>query len=52
MMKRSPLSRLAAITLLILAASASGQTVPLAQRIGHHVSPATQPALDVKLPLR
>src|SRR5258708_38589260 len=47
-MKRSTFSLLGSlltvVALLMLAASASGQTVPLAQRIGHYVSPTTQPA--------
>ena len=42
MLKRSTLSLLPAVALLI-SASASGQTVPLAQRIGHYVSPTTAP---------
>jgi mannose-6-phosphate isomerase-like protein (cupin superfamily) len=38
------LSLLPTVAFLMLAPSASGQTVPLAQRIGHYVAPTTQPA--------
>jgi mannose-6-phosphate isomerase-like protein (cupin superfamily) len=44
MPKPSTFSFLPVVALMILAASASGQTVPLAQRIGHYVSPTTPPA--------
>src|SRR5579862_8306720 len=44
MLKRTTLLLLPAVPLLILATSSSGQTVPLAQRIGHYVAPTTAPA--------
>ena len=44
MLKRSTVFLLPVVALLSLAASASAQTVPLAQRIGHYVAPTTPPA--------
>jgi mannose-6-phosphate isomerase-like protein (cupin superfamily) len=44
MLKRSMSRLLPATAFLVVVASASGQTVPLAQRIGHYVTPTVQPA--------